>query len=409
MLANLLKYAISEGVAKLAPFITTLYVAKNLSADEFGRYSLIFIVYELSFILITFNIQATTRIDFFKLRRGFFLTSKREHLLISLLLAFFSVVISFVLDYESQYIFIILVLSSFIRCISVFQLAIFQCEKRSSSYVTSNLVFTISLSILTIIFVSLGFSYFSWLYSLLLASLIQLLISSALFGYTRTLLFLSLNRIDFNYQSLKSTFIVALFFLPQALGWWLKLGADRWIIERKLGTAFLGKYSLAFQFSSVLLIAATVINLVLVPALNSCLKNNNLKRIKFIMSPAVVFLVFLSMAIYFVASEVIVLFYNSDYLDSIIYLKLLVLPFLVQSFILLFSNILYYLGNGPYMAKLILFTFSLQIVINYYYVDKFGISGMIAISFFANFFVLIMIILKSLIELKARLRMSSST
>lgn len=405
MLINLIKYAVSEGIAKLAPFFTTLYVAKNLSADEFGRYSLIFVVYELCFILITFNIQATTRIDYFKLRRMRFLASKREHVLISLLLAFFLFIISLTFSSEDQYIFVILILSSFVRCISIFHLSIFQCEKKSSSYVTSNLVFTISISIFTIIFVSLGFSYFSWLYSLLLASLIQLLISSALFSYKRTLLFLSFSRINLN--SLKSTFIIALFFLPQALGWWLKLGADRWIIERKLGTATLGQYSLAFQFSSILIIAATVMNLVLVPELNSCLKNSNLKRIKYIITPACFLLVILAILIYFVASQVVVSFYNSDYLDSIIYLKLLVFPFLIQSFILIFSNILYYFGSGPFMAKLILLAFSVQIAVNYFYADTFGVNGMILISFFANMFVLSLIVFKSIIELKARLKMLS--
>lgn len=403
MLINLIKYAVSEGIAKLAPFLTTLYVAQFLSVEDFGRYSLIFVIYELFFILVSFNIQATTRIDFFKMSRVKFLRSKREHFTISLFLVFFILSTSAIVSSEYKYIIYILILSSFIRCISVFQLAIYQCEKKASLYVISNLTFTISLSIFTIVFVILDFGYLSWLYGLLCGSFLQLLVSCVLFGYNRTLLFLSLNRLNSTFSSFKATFIVALLFLPQALGWWLKLGADRWIIERKVGASILGEYSLAFQFSSALLIAATVINLVLVPELNFCLKNNNLNRIKLLFFPTFLFLILLSIIIYFIASEVIIRFYDVEYLNSVFYLKLLIFPFLIQSFILIFSNILYYLGNGSYMAKLILVAFSVQVIINYCFVESFGVQGMVIVSLIANVIVFTLIILKSHSELKMRL------
>ncbi|KIO36125.1 oligosaccharide flippase family protein [Shewanella sp. cp20] len=399
MVTNFIKYAVSEGIAKLAPFITTLYVAKNISVEDFGRYSLIFVIYELFFILISFNIQATTRIDFFKLPRTKFLASKREHFIISFSLALFILIVSIIVGFEFKYILVMLVLSILMRCLSVFQLAVYQCERNASSYVISNLTFTISLSLITIFFVVFGFGYLSWLYGLLFASFLQLLVSCFLFKFTKVKLYLALNRLDFNADSFKSTFIMALLFLPQALGWWLKLGADRWIIESKVGTVTLGEYSLAFQFASVLLIAATVINLVLVPEINTCLKQNNFKRIKMFLYPATIFLAILAFVIYFVAREIVTIFYKVDYLNSIYYLKLLMFPFLVQSLILIVSNILYYFGQGGYMAKIILVTFSLQFLINFFFVDSFAVRGMVLISLFANIIVFLLIILKSKKEL----------
>lgn len=395
MLTNLFKYAFSEGLAKLAPFFTTLYVAKYLSVDDFGRYSLIFVVYELFFILISFNIQATTRVDFFKLTRLEFLTTKREHLVICFLLALVIFTWSIILAVEYLYIFTILIFSSLLRCVSVFQLAIYQCEKNASNYIISNLTFAISLSLFTITFISLGSGYLSWLYGLVLASLVQLVTSCILFGYIRTLLYFSFNKLKFDFYSFKSTFIIALLFLPQALGWWLKLGADRWIIERKVGAVALGEYSLAFQFSSALLIAATVINLVLVPEINSSLKNNNLKRIKFLLASATSLLTFLSVVIYFLANEVILKVYDAQYMGSIIYLFMLMFPFFVQSLILVFSNILYYFSKGIYLAKVILTTFTIQVIINFLFVKSIGVSGMILVSFLTNSVVFVLVFVKT--------------
>ncbi|QYK03918.1 oligosaccharide flippase family protein [Shewanella zhangzhouensis] len=403
MLGNLIKYAFSEGVAKLAPFFTTLYVAKFISVESFGKYSLVIVAYELFFILISFNIQATTRIDYFKLTRASFLNSKRQHLIICFFLAIFISILSSASN-EYAYILILLVFSSLTRCISVFQLAVYQCEKSASKYVISNLTFTISLSVFTLIFVNTGCEYLSWLYGLLLASLFQLVVSSTLFGYVRTVLFLSFNRVDFNLDSFKSTFVIALLFLPQALGWWLKLGADRWVIEQGLGASILGEYSLAFQFASVLLIAATVINLVLVPELNVSLKNCNIKRIKILISSAILFLVLLSFIVNYAGVEVIRKVYDFEYKNSIQYLEFLIFPFLVQSFVLIFSNLLYYLGKGAFMAKIILVTFTLQIAINYFFVEYFHVSGMILVSLFANVIVFMLIVVKSIIELKRELK-----
>ncbi|MBO2577394.1 oligosaccharide flippase family protein [Shewanella algae] len=402
MLGNLIKYAFSEGIAKLAPFFTTLYIAKYLSVEEFGKYSLIFVVYELFFILVSFNIQATTRVDFYKLTRLRFLTTKREHLIISCLLALLVLTISAVVAFEHIYELSLLIFSSLVRCISVFQLAVYQCEKKASRYVASNLIFTLSLSCFTLMFVTFNYGYLSWLYGLVLAGLVQLFVSCILFGRINTLLYLSFNRYNFNFSSFKSTFLIALFFIPQALGWWLKLGADRWIIERKVGVVVLGQYSLAFQFSSVLLIAATVMNLVLVPEVNFSLKNANFKRVKFLLAIATIFLTILSIVIYISSREIIFRVYDEKYFASIFYLGLLVLPFLVQSLILIYSNILYFFSKGAYLAKIILITFLLQVIINYFFVDFFGVVGMALVSLGANVIVFAFIASKSRSELTVR-------
>tara|TARA_B110000503_G_scaffold105883_1_gene158024 strand:+ start:7303 stop:7497 length:195 start_codon:yes stop_codon:yes gene_type:complete len=55
MIINLFNFPISEALAKLAPFLTSLYVSKLLSPELFGKYSLVVVMFKITFILIFFG------------------------------------------------------------------------------------------------------------------------------------------------------------------------------------------------------------------------------------------------------------------------------------------------------------------------------------------------------------------
>ena len=157
MVLSILKYGISEGLAKLAPFLTTLYVAKYLSPELFGKYSLIVVLFEVIFIFVSFNIQATTRIDYFKETKKKFNLIKQNHIAISLLIAGICVLSVVFLPKSEQLISIVLIFSALFRTGSVFILAIFQCSKKVNLYILSNITFVVILSLSVIVFLKLGY------------------------------------------------------------------------------------------------------------------------------------------------------------------------------------------------------------------------------------------------------------
>jgi O-antigen/teichoic acid export membrane protein len=391
MILNIIKYGISEGLAKIAPFLTTLYVAKFLSPEVFGKYSLILVMFEISFIIISFNIQATTRIDYFKEDSDSFNSIKQNHFILSVFIALLGLFAIFFVEEKDRIIVAVLLLSALMRTGSVFILAIFQCSKRVNAYIVTNVLFVTILSGLTYTLVNMGASFYSWLYAMFFASAIQLVLAMRLYGFKQcTVYFPQAIRLD----TLKIMFIPAVLFMPQAIGWWLKSGADRIIISEYLGDTILGEYALAFQFSSLLLVLVTIINLAFVPELNRLLKAKDKLRVREILRYASLFVILSCLLVGVFGYAGIVVFYAVDYKLSLTFFYFLIIAMLPQALMLLNINILYYNGNGKFVAKLILLSFLGQTLANLIIIQYYNVTGMILCSLVINLFVLKLVINK---------------
>ena len=387
MLLNILKYGVSEGLAKLAPFLTTLYVAKFLSPELFGKYSLIVVLVEVVFIFVSFNSQATTRIDYFKESRVDFCLIKQNQIAISLLVAGAGILSLFFLSKEEQLITLILFLSALFRTGAVFILAIFQCSKQVNVYIYSNMTFVGVLSISIYAFLQVGSSYFSWLFAMLIASTVQFLLVLKLYGLKS---FRAYWPKSITFNSLKGAFIPAVLFMPQAIGWWLKNGADRILINEFLGAEILGNYSLAFQFSSILILVVTTVNLALVPVINENLSNKKIDYVlKTLFSMALFCMVF-TFALYFINVAALDYAYKNIYPMAKNMMFYLCISNLFQALNMIYINVLYFENEGRYVAKVVLLGFSLQVVFNFsllYFFDK-SVIEMILSSMFFNFIIL---------------------
>jgi O-antigen/teichoic acid export membrane protein len=377
MLLNILKYGLSEGLAKLAPFLTTLYVAQFLEPELFGKYSLIVVMFEITFIIISFNIQATTRIDYFKESKTNFVILKQNHLIISCIFAGMGILSLFFLEREDQIIVSILTLSALLRTSTVFILAIFQCSRKVNAYIYSNITFVFVLSLSIFVFLNFGASYHSWLFAMLIASLVQFLLVLKLHSFKEVKIYWPK---AITYNSLKLAFIPAALFMPQAIGWWLKSGAERMIISDALGNSVLGVYSLALQFVSILFIYITVVNLAIVPEINKLMKSNNFKKMHRYLLINVAFLTFVSLLLPIISKEVIISFYPVSYLLASDYILLLTLASIPQAIMMLYINVLYFNNEGRYVAIVILLSFAIQTLINFNFISVYDIKGVIACS-----------------------------
>jgi len=404
MFINIVKYGMSEGLAKIAPFLTTMYVAKYLSPELFGKYSLLVVSFEIIFIFISFNVQATTRIDYFKEPHLEFFNIKQNHLVISILIASsVGVVCVFFLEQEFKFAFLLLILSALLRTITVLMLAIFQCSRDVNAYIYSNISFVLVLSLSTFVFVNLGASYFSWIYALLIASALQLILVMKIFGSKEAISLLWPRAVTL--ESIKKTFIPAALFMPQAIGWWLKSGADRVLINKYLGTGVLGNYSLAFQIASVLILIMSTINLALVPFINENLKNKNIDYVLKILLFMPLGCIFFAICIYFFGIEVLNIFYSDSYALARNLFLFLCLSQLFQAVSMIYVNILYFENEGKFVAKVIFLGFLTQVIINFnlLYLFKKGVIEMIFSSIFFNMLVLF-VMLKRVRKVIVRLR-----
>jgi len=388
MLLNIIKYGLSEGVAKIAPFLTTLYVAKFLSPELFGKYSLIVVMFEITFILISFNIQATTRIDYFKEDTDSFNNIKQNHFILSVFITFLGLFALFFVEESERVIVIILLFSALMRTGSVFILAMFQCARRVNAYIITNVLFVIILSGVTFTLVNMGASFYSWLYAMLFASAVQLVLAMNLYGFKN---FRHFSPKTIRFDSLKIMFIPAVLFMPQAIGWWLKSGADRVIISDALGDVTLGHYALAFQFSSITLIVVGVINLALVPEMNKLLSLGKGKEVSALINKASVFVFLICISVSFFGYQFINLLYSLEYAPALPIFIMLVFSTLPQAIMLLVINVLYFKGEGLFVAKLVFYSFFAQAIISYIVAPIFGVLSMVINSLFVNVIVLLLI------------------
>lgn len=386
MFRNILQYGVSEGLAKLIPFAVTLYIAKNLPSEMFGKYSLILVMFEIVFLVVSFNIQATTRIDYFKKSKVDFVTTKGIHLAISGAITLAVPLFSYIFYNEYWWLVLYMASITYMRTLTALIQSIFQCSKRVIEYTTSNILFIVSLAISTMFFFQIGEFTYCWAYGMGVASVVQLSISIYQFGYRNVLEFFN---IEPTVEKLRATFAAALLFMPQAIGWWLKTGADRAIISNGLGNGALGEYVLAYQFTSVILILTGTINLALVPVLNQLLKSKNHYRIGQLLVNSCVAILFLCGATLLVANIAITEYFGSEYSRSSSFLLPLVIELCLQALMLLPINILYYEGKGTYVAKLILISFSFQSMVNFLFIRSYGVYGLITCSIVINLFVLI--------------------
>lgn len=382
MLINILKFAISEGLAKLAPFLTTLYVAKLLTPDLFGRYTLIVVAFEILFILISFNIQATTRIDFFKEEPPTFKKTKQSHFQLSLIIACIACVSLLFFQGTDRVVLLVLLLSALLRTYSVFILAVFQCCQKVNYYVVVNVTFVCLLSFFTLLFLELGASYFSWAYAILGASTLQLLLAVKLYGFHR---FRSLLCTSFDLNALKITIVPAALFMPQAIGWWLKNGAERFLIEKYLGAEVLGNYALTFQLSSLQIIGVTTLNLAIVPLVNKRLKEKNYQYVVALLAKISIVILVGVVVAYFLISWGIPFMYGSKYQLARELVPLFCLSNLFQALMLLYINVLYYENDGAYVAKVIFTAFFLQFAIALFLLSFAG-GGVKAVLICSAFF-----------------------
>ena len=352
LLKKLIKFGVSEGIAKASPFVMSLYVASYLEPSSFANFGLLIVYFEIIFIFISLNIQATTRIDFINEETCHFNKIKRIHSRVSFLNFLVIFTFCFLLDSNDIGIALLLAFSALFRTCSSFILSILQCSNRINEYVIVNILYSIILSVSTIILVNFDFGLMSWCYSLLLATITQCIVSILIYG--------------------KSEFIKII------------VGADRITIKKFFGDDSLGNYTLAFQLSSIIIIFTTVLNLAIVPVIGEKLKSGDNKKVKEILIMSSCIMLSVSVLLYFMTKLFLNLDYFSEYLLIEKYTVYIFVAAVVQSLMLIIINVLYFKGAGKIVAYTIVLLFSSQVIINYIFAEELGVVGIILNSILFN-------------------------
>ncbi|WP_417360024.1 MULTISPECIES: lipopolysaccharide biosynthesis protein [Gammaproteobacteria] len=390
MLNNILKYGFGELLSKLLPFFTILFVANRFSPSELGEYSLYIIYYEIFFILISYNIQATVRVDFFKKNILAVYSISRMHLTASLAVCIFIASFAFIfLGFPDNFFFPLLAVSALLRAFTSFVLAILQCEEKVSQYTFLNIIYIIPVSLGICLLVYMGGKAESWAYSALFASMIQFVVATQLVKFDWKP---EVSIKKFREDEIIKHFIFASSFFPQAIGWWLKLAGDRYLISKFIGLEILGQFTLAAQIASPILIAARVLNLATIPRINACYSKGkweqSSKYLKMLSGTSFIVILLVYLVGCFMLKDI----YGGKYTQAGNYFPLICISYIPQTLLLLYVNPLYYFGLSRLVALSTLVSFSMQFVLGLFLVKPFGVIGLIYLSLIINSFLFIFIL-----------------
>jgi O-antigen/teichoic acid export membrane protein len=375
---NFFIYLISEGLSKIIPFVSILVIAKFINVESFGELTLYYIIYEFLLIIISNNITATTRIDYFKLSKLDYTTSKTVHLVVSFFLfLFISIIALFVPNIPYKFV-LILSLSALLRTVSYYTLSDLQCKEDARSYAISNLIYIFGMNITFLILIVLYHDIYSWFYSILFGAFIQFIYSIIhIKKYILIKIESSFSYAILNKYLLLKEFKNGLIFMPQAIGFWMKLGIDRILLAKFTSTLVVGHYMFAFQLSWPIMILSTAINLYITPKINKMLKENNINAIKKLLQQFSLLIIVFSVLIYLVSTFIIHNFYYAKYNVSLEYIPYIIVAILFQSIMMIYLNIFYYINKKEFVSKFVFFTSIIQVIFGFFFISFFGIYGLL--------------------------------
>lgn len=396
MFINIIKFGLSEGFAKLVPIITILVLAKSVSKEEIGLLSILVVGVEVAYIFISNNIQATTRIDYFKLDSDDFKKKTIIKIIYSCIMWLTVSVIFIILMKQMQWneIYLLLIFLPILKTLAQLKLSIYQCSKQSNSYLFSQLVFVISYLLIFFFFHQYGL--LSWVVGIVAATLCQCLFPSS----PRSFSLMRNNFYDIRNTPVEVLGVIkqGLSFLPQALGWWLKSASERYIIGLVYGLTLLGVYSFSSQFSFFVTFLITAINLAMLPDINKSIKDGNLMRVNKIYIGfsliLILFSFFLVIMTLFFINTFYVEYYEGKYLVIIS-----VTSALVQSLYMLVSNEIYFRGYESFVAKYTMLVLIIQVFLFLLMSKLFSLELSLLVSIFANL-VLLLLSIKKIKEIR---------
>ena len=386
---NFVIYLLSEGLSKIIPFVTILVIAKFIDVEAFGELTLYFIIFELLIILISNNITATTRIDYFKLSFSSYVESKSAHIVVSFFIFLCVLVVGLFFSSISYLFLSMLSLSAFLRTVSYYNLSNLQCKEDAKSYGISNVIYLLSMNGLFIILILFEYGINSWFYAILFGSFSQFLYSlkhikkSSLLTYEKDIIFKK--------DNLLKEFQHGLIFIPQAIGFWMKLGIDRVLLVYFTSTLIVGYYMFAFQLSWPIVIMSTVINLYLTPKINLLLKIDNFDTIKKLLKNYSYLIVVFSIFIFMLSNIIIEYFYYEKYSIILKFIPYIIIAMVFQSITMIYMNVFYYIHQSKFVSKFVFFIAILQVFTNYIVIYLYGMEGILYSNIVLNFLGLVII------------------
>jgi O-antigen/teichoic acid export membrane protein len=175
----------------------------------------------------------------------------------------------------------------------------------------------------------------------------------------------------------------------------MKTGVDRFLVNEFYGVEALASFSLAFQFSALLIMGVTALNLAIVPELNTMLLSRNIKQAKQILRLGYGVILLGGGIVFGIGTLSIEHFYAGKFQSVDLLFPLFLLSIIPQSFVLLLTNVLYFTDNKAFVAKSVVLISVCQALFNLAFIDFLAMIGLIYSNLTFNILLYLVILFKT--------------
>lgn len=379
-------YLVNEGLSKVLPFVTFLVVAKFLDVESFGTLTLYYVVLEVLTLVISNNIRATSRINFFEKQLELYVIASSAHMMNSLLVAILLAIvgITFGGEYFSGLQWLALVFTSLLRTAIFYMLSDAQCSENAKLYGKCNIFGVVITNGLFLIAVLLDYGINSWFYTVFLGTLCQSFIA------IRYLIVRERISGNFQFKKMRDSALDGVILMPQAIGFWVNGMLDRMLLMKYLGASYVGKYMFIYQLSSPIIIMATVVNLYFTPIINRLLSENHIK-LRNNLCFFVLVIVLTSLLVYFCSVFIVSHFYLDKYGEALEYLPYIVTSLCINAIYLVVMNVFYYVGRKKVVSFSVLILALVRVAIATVAIINYSIWGLLIANVLVNLFMLVFV------------------
>ncbi|MCZ8672876.1 oligosaccharide flippase family protein [Escherichia albertii] len=345
---NVVIYLISDLIAKTLPFLFIPVVTKYLTPEQYGNIALFNIGVEIFLIIIIMGGNSYYKIEypnFEKPIQALYVIIYNVTLLFLILFFLSLIAWSFYKTFYFIDIFPLVLLCAYFQSLFYLYLSYYQCNENALVVGVVNLFFSLSSSLLMILLL-VGFKQAesSRYWSLLGGLFASVLVLIGILAKKNNEKYKAINKI--NWDLIK--FGLGVF--PHAVSWWARSGMERLLISWFLSVSTLGIYSLAMQLTSVMPLFCNAINQALIPRIVKCLNDQKIDETKKILFKSTLVIVLACVLSSIIVPLCLKYILNNRYHEALVYLPYMILSFIFQGIIIIYTNVLYFYKHVKYLS-----------------------------------------------------------
>ncbi|MUL05923.1 oligosaccharide flippase family protein [Aliivibrio fischeri] len=362
---NTMIYIVTDVLVKALPFFLIPIVTRFLSVEQYGNISLILSTIEILTILIICGTQSFYRYCFFNDKYNndqVFISS----ILISLMmLSVFFVFLLFIFDGWLK----LLPIVSFFQAIISITICHYQLSEKPIKIGMINISLALLSFITTIMFLFFGLGFNGRLLSVIICPII--------IGIACLYLFKDKVKIKIvDSFILKKSFIFGIKSLPSSLSWWLRSGADRFIIQYFLGAVYVGYFSLSVQVSLIFSVVSIAINNSFSPKILKYTNERSFREVCLIIFKAFSLIIVVGSLIY-IMMPIFFKILPNKFLASKEYILPLLLGIAMHGLFLISSNILIARNKPGFLSLVSIFSAVIHVIISILASKFIGLNGVV--------------------------------